>query len=128
VLYDGELVGQLNVGSVVRGSLHGCHLGYWIDARVAGLGIMPTAVALVTDHCFWGVGLHRVEVNIRPENTASRRVVEKLGFREEGSRQRFLHIDGAWRDHLSYALVRDEVPGGLLARWQQTRSGHPQGG
>jgi [ribosomal protein S5]-alanine N-acetyltransferase len=126
LLYDDRLVGQLNVGSIVRGSLHGCHLGYWIDSRVAGLGIMPTAVALVTDHCFWAVGLHRVEVNIRPENVASRRVVEKLGFREEGVRQRFLHIDGEWRDHISYALVRDDVPGGLLARWQQSRK--PQDG
>jgi ribosomal-protein-alanine N-acetyltransferase len=119
VLYDGELVGQLNVGGIVRGSLHSCHLGYWIDSRVAGRGIMPTAVALVTDHCFWTADLHRVEVNIRPENTASRRVVEKLGFREEGLRERYLHIDGDWRDHLSYALVREEVRGGLLARWRR---------
>jgi [ribosomal protein S5]-alanine N-acetyltransferase len=121
VLYDGELVGQLNVGGIVRGSLHSCHLGYWIDHRAAGRGIMPTAVAMVTDHCFWSVGLHRVEVNIRPENAASRRVVEKLGFREEGLRRRFLHIEGEWRDHLSYALVRDEVRGGLLARWHRSR-------
>jgi ribosomal-protein-alanine N-acetyltransferase len=122
LLYDGELVGQLNVGGIVRGSLHGCHIGYWIDHRVAGRGLMPTAVALATDHCFWAVGLHRVEVNIRPENTASRRVVEKLGFREEGVRQRFLHIDGDWRDHISYALVREEVRGGLLARWHRPGS------
>lgn len=123
VLYDGELVGQLNIGGIVRGSLHGCHIGYWIDSRVAGRGIMTTAVAMATDHAFWSVGVHRVEVNIRPENTASRRIVEKLGFREEGLRQRFLHIDGDWRDHISYALVREEVRGGLLARWQRSRSG-----
>lgn len=118
---DGEFVGQVTVGGVTRGSLHSAHLGYWIDSAVAGRGVMPTAVALVTDHCFWGLALHRVEVNIRPENTASRRVVEKLGFREEGLRQRFLHIAGDWRDHLSYALTRDEVPGGLVARWHRTR-------
>jgi [ribosomal protein S5]-alanine N-acetyltransferase len=122
VLYDRQLVGQLNIGGIVRGSLHGCHIGYWIDSRVAGRGIMTTAVALAADHAFRSVGVHRVEVNIRPENTASRRVVEKLGFREEGLRQRFLHIDGAWRDHISYALVREEVSGGLLARWQRSRS------
>lgn len=122
VLYDGELVGQLNIGGIVRGSLHGCHIGYWIDSRVAGRGIMTTAVAMAADHAFWSVGVHRVEVNIRPENTASRRVVEKLGFREEGLRQRFLHIDGDWRDHISYALVREELRGGLLARWQRSRS------
>ena len=122
VLYDGELVGQLNIGGIVRGSLHGCHIGYWIDSRVAGRGIMTTAVAMATDHAFWSVGIHRVEVNIRPENTASRRVAEKLGFREEGLRERFLHIDGDWRDHISYALVREEVRGGLLARWHRTRA------
>jgi ribosomal-protein-alanine N-acetyltransferase len=120
VLYDGDFAGQLNVGGVVRGSLHSAHLGYWLDREFAGRGVMPTAVALVTDHCFGPVGLHRVEVNIRPENAASRRVVEKLGFREEGLRRRFLHIAGDWRDHISYALTREEVPGGLLRRWQQT--------
>jgi len=121
VVNDGALVGQLNVGSITRGSLHSCHLGYWVDRRVAGRGVMPTAVALVVDHCFWTLGLHRVEVNIRPENTASRRVVEKLGFREEGLRQAFLHIDGDWRDHMSYALVATDVPGGLVARWHRAQ-------
>jgi len=120
--YDGEFVGQLNVSNVVRGSLHSASLGYWIDRRVAGRGIMPTAVALVTDHCFWTVGLHRIEINIRPENAASRRVVEKLGFREEGVRRRFLHIAGDWRDHISYALIRDEAADGLLRRWHTART------
>ena len=122
VLYDGAFVGQLNVSSVIRGSLHSASLGYWIDRRVAGRGITPTAVALVTDHCFWTVGLHRVEVNIRPENAASRRVVEKLGFREEGVRRGFLHIAGDWRDHISYALLRDEAADGLVKRWHRTRT------
>jgi ribosomal-protein-alanine N-acetyltransferase len=122
VLYDGAFVGQLNVASVVRGSLHSASLGYWVDQRVAGRGIMPTAVALVTDHCFWVVGLHRVEVNIRPENTASRRVVEKLGFREEGVRRRFLHIAGDWRDHISYALTREEAADGVVKRWHAARA------
>jgi ribosomal-protein-alanine N-acetyltransferase len=101
--------------------LHSAHLGYWVDRRFAGRGVMPTAVALVTDHCFHRVGLHRIEVNIRPENTASRRVVEKLGFREEGLRRAFLHIAGEWRDHVSYALVREEVAGGLLAAWHRSQ-------
>ena len=73
---------------------------------------MPTAVALAADHCFTAVGLHRIEVNIRPENAASLRVVEKLGFREEGPRSAFLHIAGAWRDHRSFALTPEELPGG----------------
>jgi [ribosomal protein S5]-alanine N-acetyltransferase len=119
---DGSFAGQLNVGGVARGFLQSAHLGYWIDERFAGRGAMPTAVALVTDHCFGTVGLHRVEVNIRPENAASRRVVEKLGFRDEGVRLRFLHIAGEWRDHATYSLVREDVPGGLLRRWRRAQA------
>ena len=120
--YEGRLVGQLTVGGVTMGSLRSAHIGYWIDRRVAGRGAMPTAVALAVDHCFTEVRLHRIEVNIRPENTASLRVVEKLGFRDEGVRERLLHIDGAWRDHRSFALTAEEVPGGLLARWRRHRA------
>ena len=83
-------------------------------------------MALVVDHCFGRLGLHRIEVNIRPENAASLRVVEKLGFRDEGLRPRYLHIDGAWRDHLSFALTTEEVPDGLLARLATATSAtHP---
>jgi ribosomal-protein-alanine N-acetyltransferase len=114
--YDGVLVGQLTVGGISWGSLRGAHIGYWVDQRVAGRGITPTAVALAVDHCF-AIGLHRVEINIRPENIASRRVVEKLGLRAEGLRPAYLHIDGAWRDHLSFSVTSEEAPGGLVARW-----------
>jgi ribosomal-protein-alanine N-acetyltransferase len=118
VTYEGILVGQLTIGNVVHGSLNSGYAGYWIDQRVAGRGVTPTALARVVDHCFTRVGLHRIEANIRPENTASRRVVEKLGFRDEGLRLRYLHIDGAYRDHLCYAITAEEVPGGLLRRWR----------
>lgn len=121
VTYDDELVGQLTVGGVTYGSLCSAHIGYWIDRRVAGRGIMPTAVALAVDHCFRTLGLHRAEINIRPENTASLRVVEKLGLREEGLRVRYLHIAGAWRDHRSFAVTAEEVPEGLLARWRSVQ-------
>lgn len=121
VIYDGELAGQLTVGGMTYGSLCSAHVGYWVDSRVAGRGVMPTAVALAVDHCFQVLRLHRIEVNIRPENTASLRVVEKLGFREEGMRLSFLHIAGAWRDHRSFALTADEVPDGLLARWRESQ-------
>jgi [ribosomal protein S5]-alanine N-acetyltransferase len=123
VTYEGRLVGQLTVGGITWGSLCAAHVGYWVDSAVAGRGVMPTAVALVTDHCFGTAGLHRIEINIRPENTASLRVVEKLGFRDEGLRKSFLHIDGAWRDHRAFALTGDELPaGGLLGRWRSTQS------
>ena len=121
VTYGGRLVGQVTAGNIWRGSLNSCFLGYWIDGRYAGRGITTTAVALLADHCFSAGRLHRVEANIRPENAASRRVVEKLGFREEGLRERYLLIDGAYRDHLCYALTVEEAPGGVLRRWQETR-------
>ncbi|MFD1828539.1 GNAT family N-acetyltransferase [Streptomyces desertarenae] len=117
VEYEGRLVGQLTVAGITWGSMCSGHIGYWVDREVAGRGVMPTAVALAVDHCFRAVGLHRIEVCIRPENGPSRRVVEKLGFREEGLRPRYLHIDGAWRDHLVYALTAEEVPEGMLNRW-----------
>ncbi|RKS68587.1 ribosomal-protein-alanine N-acetyltransferase [Motilibacter peucedani] len=121
VTYDGVLVGQVTVSGITRGSLCSAQVGYWVDSAMAGRGIIPTAVAMVVDHCFGPVGLHRVEINIRPENAASLRVVEKLGFRDEGVRRRLLHIDGDWRDHRSFALLREEVPGGLRSRWRAVR-------
>jgi len=116
VTYDDELVGQLTVNNVVRGALRSAQIGYWVDRAHAGRGIITTAVALATDHCFGPVGLHRIEIDIRPENGPSRRVVEKLGFREEGYRVRYLDIAGAWRDHVTYGITVEEVPGGLLRR------------
>lgn len=122
VEHDGELVGQLTVASVTRGSLCSASIGYWVSEHVAGRGIIPTAVAMAVDHCLGPVGLHRVEIAIRPENAASLRVVEKLGLREEGVRVRYLHIQGAWRDHRTFAVTVEEVPDGLLARWRRTRT------
>ncbi len=116
ILYDDVLVGQLTVSNVVRGVLRSAHVGYWIDEEHAGLGVTPTALALVVDHCFGPVGLHRIQADIRPENTASRRVVEKLGFRQEAFYPRYLDINGAYRDHLGFALTVEDVPGGLLRR------------
>jgi ribosomal-protein-alanine N-acetyltransferase len=122
VTYDGRLAGQLTVANIVWGSSCSATIGYWVDSAVAGRGVIPTAVAMVTDHCFGPVGLHRVEINIRPENAASLRVVEKLGFRDEGVRVRLLHINGTWSDHRSFALTSEEVPQGLLARWRAAQT------
>ena len=116
-----RLVGQLTVSSIAYGSLRSASIGYWVSRHVAGRGVIPTAVALATDHCFEGVGLHRVEVNIRPENAPSLRVAEKLGFRDEGLRERYLHIAGQWCDHRTFALTVEDVPDGLLARWHRSR-------
>jgi len=118
-----RLIGLLSLSGVQYGSVLSGSIGYWIDRRHAGRGLTPTAVAMAADWAFRELGLHRVEVNIRPENAASLRVVEKLGLREEGLRRDYLHVDGAWRDHRSFAITADEVPEGLLARWLRTREG-----
>ncbi len=115
--YQGTLAGQLNVSGINYGSLASATIGYWVAKRFAGKNITPTAVALATDYCFFTLGLHRMEICIRPENEPSLRVVEKLGFRYEGLRRRYIHINGDWRDHLCFALTVDEVPAGVLRRW-----------
>jgi ribosomal-protein-alanine N-acetyltransferase len=126
---DGQerLVGHINLGNIVRRAFSSAYVGYWVDHRVAGRGIIPTALALAVDHAFGPGGLHRVEINIRPENGPSRRVVEKLGFREEAYHPRYMHIDGTWRDHLGFAMTSEEIAreGGLVARWRRLRTSTP---
>ena len=121
VEYDGEFAGQLNVSGMSYGSLSSASIGYWVAERFAGKDVTPTAVALATDYVFFGLGLHRMEVCIRPENAPSLRVVEKLGFRYEGLRRRFIHINGDWRDHFCFALTVEEIPEGVLRRWKDGR-------
>jgi ribosomal-protein-alanine N-acetyltransferase len=118
---DGRLAGQLNVSGMTYGSLASATIGYWVGAGFAGRGLTPTAVALATDHVFFTVGLHRMEICIRPENGPSLRVVEKLGFRYEGLRRRYIHINNDWRDHFCFALTVEEVPQGVLQRWKSGR-------
>ena len=111
---QGRVQGQLNVANVMYGSVSSAVLGYWVSPEVAGKGVMPISVALVTDYLMDQVGLHRVEINVRPENTASLRVIQKLGFRYEGLKQRYIHINGDWRDHYVFAITKEELPAGLL--------------
>jgi [ribosomal protein S5]-alanine N-acetyltransferase len=113
---SGVFAGQLTVNNIVRGSAQFASLGYWIDQDFAGRGLMPQAVALAIDHCFFTVGLHRMEIAVRPENTNSLRVVEKLGLREIGYAPKYLHINGDWRDHRIFAITVEECPDGLLSR------------
>jgi ribosomal-protein-alanine N-acetyltransferase len=123
VRVDGRLAGQVTIDNVVRGALRSGNLGYWIDRSVAGRGLASLAVALVCDHAFGPARLHRLQADIRPENGPSQRLVERLGFREEGLLRRYLDIDGDWRDHRCYALLAEDAPEGVLTRW---RSGAPR--
>lgn len=116
VTWAGHMVGQVTVNGLTRGSALWASIGYWVARSHAGRGVTPTAVALVGDHLFGRAGLHRIEISIRPENTASLRVVDKLGFTEIGTAPRYLHIAGDWRDHRIFQCLREDVPEGLLHR------------
>jgi [ribosomal protein S5]-alanine N-acetyltransferase len=120
---DGRFAGQVTVNNIVRGSAQFASVGYWLDRAYAGRGVMPLAVALVIDHCFGTAGLHRIEIAIRPENSNSLRVVEKLGLQEYGYAPRFLHIDGGWRDHRLYAVTVEECSRGMVQRLLENESG-----
>ena len=116
IRYKNLLVGQLNVANIIHGSVSSATIGYWIASNFAGKGITTVAVALAIDYLFDDAGLHRVEIDIRPENKASLRVVEKLGIRNEGLKERFIYIDGAWRDHLIFGITSEERSGSMLDR------------
>lgn len=111
-----DVVGQLTVSDISGGAMRSASIGYWVAEGVAGRGITPAAVALAIDYCFFDLRLHRVEICIRPENTASLRVVEKLGLRYEGRRARYIHIGDDWCDHDCFAITAEEVPRGIVAR------------
>ena len=110
---DGDVVGRVSIGSIQWGAECGASVGYWIRESHAGRGIVPTAVALLSTYAF-EQGLHRLEIAVRPDNASSVRVAQKLGFRDEGLRRRYLCIDGQWRDHQVFALTADEVRTGPL--------------
>lgn len=121
IRYGGQLAGQVNVWHVSWGPTRSGEVAYWIDEKFAGRGITPTALAMAVDHCLLVMGLHRLVASVRPENAPSRRVVEKLGFRNEGIRVREVHIDGAWRDHICYAITAEDAPAGLLPAWRSSK-------
>lgn len=107
-LADGRFAGEISVGSVQRGPFQMGYLGYWIDEALAGRGYVPEAVVVALRHCFEALLLHRVEVAIVPRNAPSRRVVEKLGLRNEGVAVGFLQIQGTYEDHVRYAMTAEE--------------------
>ncbi|WP_010542313.1 GNAT family N-acetyltransferase [Dietzia alimentaria] len=112
---DGRYCGQLTVGGIVRGALHSGWIGYWVGRRFGGGGVATAALALGVDHVLGPGALHRVDATVRPENLASRVVLDRCGFREEGLLRRYLHVDGAWRDHLLVARTREEHGRGAVA-------------
>lgn len=107
---DDALVGVYNVSEIVRGAFQNGYLGYYAFVPHAGGGSMRAAMPLVFEHAFAHLGLHRLQANVQPANAASRALLAATGWREEGFAPRYLHIDGAWRDHVMYAITAEEVP------------------
>ena len=108
-IFVGErFAGEVTLSSIQRGPFQSGVIGYWIDEELAGRGLVPEAVVVTLRFAFEAISLHRVEIAIIPRNTASRRVVEKLGIREEGTALRLLEIDGQWEDHVRYGITAEE--------------------
>jgi ribosomal-protein-alanine N-acetyltransferase len=104
-----QLIGQITLGGVMYGAMCGGHIGYWIDRNFANRGYTTQAVEILTQYAFQELKLHRLEINLRPENASSRRVAEKSGYIFEGERPRYLHIDGQWRDHITFVKENSAI-------------------
>lgn len=105
---DGALLGACTLSNVRRGVQQSCSLGYWMGEPHAGQGLMTEAVRALLPFVFETLRLHRLQAACLPNNEPSKRVLEKLGFVSEGLARRYLLIDGAWRDHLVFALLSDD--------------------
>jgi len=102
-------IGQITLGGIVFGAMRAAHIGYWIDQKYAGRGLTTRAVNAITEYGFSELDLHRIEINLRPENVASEKVAQKAGYIFEGTRIRYLHINGDWRDHLTYFKENPQI-------------------
>ncbi len=107
----GGLVGYVNINNIVRGVLRSGYLGYAGFASHARRGLMTAGLAAVISDAFTGLGLHRLEANIQPDNSRSLALVRKLGFRREGLSPRYLMVDGDWRDHERWAILVEDWTG-----------------
>ncbi len=103
-----RFVGEMTLSGIQRGPFQNGFLGYWIDEAVAGNSYTPEAAAVALRFAFEELGLHRIQISIIPRNQASRRVVEKLEIRDEGTALRYLEINGVWEDHVRYAITSEE--------------------
>ncbi|MCV6825247.1 MULTISPECIES: GNAT family N-acetyltransferase [Halocynthiibacter] len=109
--HSGELLGALTLDNIRRGPSQAGTLGYWIGERHARNGYMREAIQAVTHYAFTVLDISRLEAACLPENTASRGVLEKSGFKYEGVAQSYLQISGRWRNHVLYANLRRDRRG-----------------
>lgn len=101
-----KVVGYARFANIVYGAFGACHLGYSVDVDWEGRGVLSEALPRLIDIMFSEWKLHRIMANYMPENTRSGRLLERLGFRIEGTAKDYLCIGGVWRDHVLTALVR----------------------
>jgi ribosomal-protein-alanine N-acetyltransferase len=100
-----RIIGDLAFSNIVRGAFQSCHLGYKVDGAEINQGYITEALSRAIRFAFDDMRLHRIEANIMPKNARSRRVVEKLGFVDEGLAHKYLKIAGVWEDHIHYVLL-----------------------
>lgn len=98
-------IGKINYSQIFKGLFQACYLGYGIDKDFEGKGIMTRALRLTIDYMFNEINLHRIMANYLPDNLASARLLEKLGFVIEGTAKNYLMINGVWRDHVLTSLT-----------------------
>jgi ribosomal-protein-alanine N-acetyltransferase len=104
-----KLIGFASFSNIVRGSFLSCFLGYKLDKDELNKGYMTEALRAGIGVMFNDYGLHRIEANIMPKNVRSLRVVEKLGFYNEGYAKKYLKINGVWEDHIHMVLLNDNL-------------------
>ncbi len=102
-----HIIGKASLTNIVYGPFQSCFLGYGLDAMHLHQGFMTEALKKILVLAFSTYGLHRVEANIMPRNAESRKLVQGLGFREEGLSTHYLQINGIWEDHLHYVLLNE---------------------
>ena len=117
--YQMRIVGQISLGAIVYGAMRTGVVGYWVDQRCAGRGFAPMALAMLADWALgdpFGPALHRLEIAILPDNARSLAVVRKVGAHHEGLRERYMYVNGQWRDHVTFALLAEDMGQGFAAR------------
>lgn len=100
-----RIVGTVGLSNIVRGAFHCAHLGFGLDGALEGQGYMREALEAVIAHAFGPMNLHRIEANHQPQNLRSAALLRRLGFAPTGYARDYLHIAGAWRDHVQTALI-----------------------
>ena len=106
---DSRVIGSIVFNNIVHGAFLSCHLGYKLDKDELNKGYITEALQKGIQVIFEEYGLHRIEANIMPKNIRSFRVVEKLGFYNEGLAYKYLKINGNWEDHIHMVLLNDKI-------------------